>query len=558
MLTAVDLLEKIKKNLENFNAAVTVNNQEITFKKFISSKIENEEIVLFDEVIASSNTTYYAEGFQMLSQSMGTFSNITEIGRCPDDKEPYKKSKFITNEYKEGYNYILLNEGREKLLIGALSCNKYQLKFRIYNSGRLTVVMQIFSHANKLADTIESEIVTVLGATSNNELLKSFSARINRYNKRLFAQKPSGWCSWYCYYENISEQIIKDNLRLMKHIDNTKYVLIDDGYQKHMGDWLDFTNKFSNNLQDLIKEIKDAGKEPGIWVAPFIASGDSELFRKNKEYFAKSRLGKLEDAGVNTYEGWRDLPWYSLDFSIEEVRNYISRVFSYFHDVLNIRFYKLDACYWGACEHLVFKSGITPIENYRLGLKTILDVVGKDSILLGCNAPFWPSIGLVHSMRISDDVIRNKDRFIQQLNELRHRTWMNESLWINDPDCMCLHNYKNQIADPEDFMMHVATILLANGSVFLGDSLDKISPNNKKLIKRILDIHKDCIDINISDEFDSFILQGNKYKTRIFFNLDSQRKTFSLKEEFKDFFTGKMVKGDLTLDYGKVMVVSNI
>ena len=102
MLTAVDLLEKIKKNLENFNAAVTVNNQEITFKKFISSKIENEEIVLFDEVIASSNTTYYAEGFQMLSQSMGTFSNITEIGRCPDDKEPYKKSKFITNEYKEG------------------------------------------------------------------------------------------------------------------------------------------------------------------------------------------------------------------------------------------------------------------------------------------------------------------------------------------------------------------------------------------------------------------------------------------------------------------------
>ena len=123
---------------------------------------------------------------------------------------------------------------------------------------------------------------------------------------------------------------------------------------------------------------------------------------------------------------------------------------------------------------------------------------------------------------------------------------------------MCLHNYKDQIAAPEDFMMHVATILLANGSVFLGDSLDKISPNNKKLIKRILDIHKDCIDINISDEFDSFILQGNKYKTRIFFNLDSQRKTFSLKEEFKDFFTGKMVKGDLTLDYGKVMVVSNI
>ncbi|WP_406022268.1 hypothetical protein, partial [Succinivibrio sp.] len=79
MLTAVDLIEKIKTNLEKINASVTVNNHEITFKKFISSNIENEEIVLFDEVIASSNTTYYAEGFQMLSQSMGTFSNITEI-----------------------------------------------------------------------------------------------------------------------------------------------------------------------------------------------------------------------------------------------------------------------------------------------------------------------------------------------------------------------------------------------------------------------------------------------------------------------------------------------
>lgn len=557
MLTAVELLEKIKTNLEGFNASVTINNQELTFKKFLSSKIENEEINLFDEIIASENTSYYAEGFQMLSQSMGTFSKVTEIGRCPDDKEPYKKSEFLNNDYKEGYNYILLNDGREKLLIGALTCNKYQIKFRIYSSGRLTVLMQIFSHANNLDDTIESEIITAISATSNNELLKDYSSRISKYNKRLFAPKPSGWCSWYCYYENISEQIIKDNLKLMKHIDSTKYVLIDDGYQKHMGDWLDFTNKFSNNLQDLINDIKNSGKEPGIWVAPFIASGSSDLFKKNREYFAKSRSGKLDNSGVNTYEGWRDLPWYSLDYSIEDVRNYITRVFSFFHDVLGIRFYKLDACYWGACEHLVFRNGITPIENYRLGLKTILDVVGDDSVLLGCNAPLWPSLGMVHSMRISDDVVRNKDRFIQQLNELRHRVWMNESLWINDPDCLCLHNYKDQVASTEDFMLHVATILLANGSLFLGDSLDRISPSNKELINRILEIQKDCIDINISDDFDSFIMQGNKYKTMIFFNLDSNSKTFSLKEEFKDFFTGKCVKGDLTLDYGKAMVVTN-
>jgi alpha-galactosidase len=78
---------------------------------------------------------------------------------------------------------------------------------------------------------------------------------------------PSGWCSWYYFYQQVTEDDIVRNLRFLEAhrrelpIDT---VQIDDGYQADVGDWLTVNDKFPRGMGWLASEIKRAGYTPGI------------------------------------------------------------------------------------------------------------------------------------------------------------------------------------------------------------------------------------------------------------------------------------------------------
>lgn len=54
-----------------------------------------------------------------------------------------------------------------------------------------------------------------------------------------------------------------------------------------------------------------------------------------------------------------------------------------------------------------FNENATKIEAYRMGMEAVLEGAGTDSFILGCNAPMWPSLGLVHGMRVTGDISRS-------------------------------------------------------------------------------------------------------------------------------------------------------
>mgnify|MGYP000350492368 CR=1 FL=1 len=59
-----------------------------------------------------------------------------------------------------------------------------------------------------------------------------------------------------------------------------------------MGDWLDTGPGFGGKpVQDILREIKSRGREPAIWVAPFVASPDSKVLREHPDWFVKVRAG---------------------------------------------------------------------------------------------------------------------------------------------------------------------------------------------------------------------------------------------------------------------------
>ncbi|NMR77693.1 glycoside hydrolase family 36 protein, partial [Vibrio alginolyticus] len=152
------------------------------------------------------------------------------------------------------------------------------------------------------------------------------------------------WCSWYAYYADVTEQNVLENVDCMQDkLEDLEWVLLDDGYQAFMGDWLTPSDKFSGGVKELIQNIRAKGKKPAIWMAPFIAQPESEVFKQHPEWFVRHPDGQLLKAEDVTYGGWRCTPWYILDTSNPEVQDHLTHVVSVMRLEWGVELFKLDA-----------------------------------------------------------------------------------------------------------------------------------------------------------------------------------------------------------------------
>src|SRR5205085_3371070 len=140
-----------------------------------------------------------------------------------------------------------------------------------------------------------------------NALLAALADQIARHHPRLrFEPEPTGWCSWYCFGPRVKASQVLANLdAVAAHGPPLRYVQIDDGYQPAMGDWLDTGPGFGGGARDVLRQIKDKGFEPAIWVAPFIAEKGSKLFGQHPDWFMKDADGQPLGADRVTFPGWR-------------------------------------------------------------------------------------------------------------------------------------------------------------------------------------------------------------------------------------------------------------
>jgi len=106
---------------------------------------------------------------------------------------------------------------------------------------------------------------------------------------------PSGWCSWYYYYNKVTEENIRTNLDALatqRERLPVRYVQLDDGYQTFVGDWLSLNEKFPSGLASLADRIRNKGFLPGIWTAPFFVQRESGIFRHHQDWLLKDLRGK--------------------------------------------------------------------------------------------------------------------------------------------------------------------------------------------------------------------------------------------------------------------------
>lgn len=330
------------------------------------------------------------------------------------------------------------------------------------------------------------------------ELYPSYKFGLEVFNKKFPKRdipKIFGYTSWYNYYQDINEEIILRDLEALD--DKFDLFQIDDGYETYVGDWMDVDKaKFPNGLADIVKRIHGKGMKAGLWLAPFVAERESNLFKQHPDWIKKDKNGVPMKAGVN----WSGQ--FALDLDKVEVRNYIKKCLKYYVD-LGFDFFKLDFIYSSALIH----DGITKAESTEKSYKFLKECL-EGKIILGCGALLNNVYGNFDYVRVGPDVSLDFDDklymrlFHRERPSTKHtilntiyRSFMNDRLFGNDPDVYLLRDEKIKLTKEQRYSLMMINALFGN-VLMTSDDIGTYDEEKKQLLAKALHLNKGAKNVS--------------------------------------------------------------
>lgn len=438
---------------------------------------------------------------QKLRHNVSNITDFTEV-----DNNFYSITENIKCIKSEYMTVIKAIEDKEAILLGFYSTGNYFSNISVMFSRVNQRINQVRTEC--VCDdvglypgqTIESEKLMIIESIEIQDLLDLYT-RITGKNMQAIQEKkvPTGWCSWYYYYNNVTAQHIIDNLRFLRENNYPiDVVLIDDGWERKIGDWY-ANDKFPEGMKYYADLIKASGYVPGIWIAPFQVSKDSELYKANPEWVLRDEQGKEIEFKAGSF-----ITGYGLDCTNPAVLEWIENTLQRLAKEWGYKYIKLDFLRTACLPGERYDKNSTRAQALKRGMKKVIDSVDKDIFLLGCGGQYGPIIGTVHAMRTSCDTgcIWNSVSCSVK-NALRrnvHNWYMNKRFWINDPDCLIVRdnnsfhfNIAERVRSSEIYDEEVRTQIgimgLLGGMVFLGDEMYSLSPAREEYLKYLLPLY---------------------------------------------------------------------
>jgi len=427
----------------NEDVELLINENKITIKAKKPLTLENASLSFKHEF--HKDDLYFLNGYQSWTdtkefQYKDTLRDVRRIPKfmdniwkfsCYGDSHivDYKKDKLHAFD-------IAYVKGKNPLCI---TSNNYKNAYLVIEFHKKDNLIKLISDIeNKTLEAGEEFVIF------DYVISKDINASIDAYYKKMQPKsdkKLFGYTSWYNYYQNINEEIILQSLDKA----DTRFNLfqIDDGFEEHVGDWLKVDkNKFPNGLEPIIKKIKDKNMLSGIWLAPFVAETNSDIFQNHNELIAKDEKGEPVCCGGN----WSK--FYALDLDNPEAVSYVKECLKHYKDI-GFDFFKLDFLYGASKKPM---KGKTHAETAEFAYNLINEVIG-DKLVLGCGAIPSNSYEKFDYLRIGpditlifDDVFYMKHMHRERISTkitLQNTIWrhmMNRHAFLNDPDVFLLRD----------------------------------------------------------------------------------------------------------------------
>lgn len=348
-------------------------------------------------------------------------------------------------------------------------------------------------------EEVSSEKIVIV-AGQKEETLKEFGSLLKQFNEiQTLTTPPSGLCCAYYHQGNkVDEKYILEQLQTLDKLPgklDINYIQIDAGYSP-WGDWLETGEPFSSGMGFIVNEIKKRGMRAGIWIAPFVASPRSKLFKEHNEWFLKD--GSKKDFEARFTSPIDFLPFLqlrALDVTHPQVQNHLDKIIRQFVD-WGFEFIKTDFTY-PVCFSTNYHTTMTRAQALRLGFEVIRKAAGNKVHLMSSLTQISPLVGLVDSARVGLDTLNPFVRGIPVVNKLVNnwmleqnlrncetRQFLNGIVWVNDADCLVF----KQGSGISDSLLTKHFQLVSNygGSRWIGDHLGKLGWD--KYEKYVLDL----------------------------------------------------------------------
>ena len=388
-----------------------------------------------------------------------------------------------------GFTYCYFRDGERYRFLGSLS-ERAGFTVFYYNGGSQQMTIE--------KDCLGLRISEEWNAFDLVELSGTEDQVFDLYFEKMNIKKPAGgpmtgYTSWYNHYQNISEQIIMENLEHVHEMgQNFDVFQIDDGYQTYVGDWLEVNrDKFPEGLEPVVDRIHTYGMKAGLWLSPFVCEKNSRCYQEHRDWLVQNENGHPVCGGSN----WST--FYALNLELPQVREYLKEVFHQILDVWGFDLVKLDFLYGACMQPTPYKTrGQLMCE----AMDFLRELVG-DKLILGCGVPLGPAFGKVDYCRIGPDVgldwdgapkekLLHRERVSTKntIGNTIYRRQLNGRAFWNDPDVYLLRDDNIKLSAKQKALLAQVNGLFG-GLLFTSDDVGSYDAEKRKLQKSLTELH---------------------------------------------------------------------
>lgn len=397
--------------------------------------------------------------------------------------------------------------------LGPLSSTRCNSLFDISADRALTFIPQ-FGTITLLPDKSTSYISYIINASTeidSNSPARVFSVKVTEgvyrakgikyytpIDKNRFPLPPSGWCSWYYYYQNIKEGDIRRNADwIAKNLKpfGAEYIQLDDGWQGighgsgENRDWETIDRRFSGGMKALSDYIHSLKMKSGLWLAPHGQSSDTFVM-ENRDAFIWRSDGTSIGYKLDPKTGKEiDINWegrYIVDTSGKAGQDYMHRLFDRLANGYGFDYFKIDGQPIVESLYRNYRNGLDsskadPLDSYRAGLSVIRKAIGSDRFLLGCWGTPLSGIGIMNGSRTGGDVAANWKGFAPAFDATLNNYYLHNIVWYCDPDVLCVRSPLS-ISQAQAW----ASLYGLTGQILMaGDRMYSLPADRVEILKRV-------------------------------------------------------------------------
>ncbi|MDD4009564.1 MAG: alpha-galactosidase, partial [Fermentimonas sp.] len=294
--------------------------------------------------------------------------------------------------------------------------------------------------------------------------------------------------------------------------------------------------QFPKGMKALADDIRNLGFRPGLWTAPF-GTGNKDFYESHKNWFLHDKTGKP----ISSWNGK-----YTLDPTVEEARNHLSKIHRIASNEWGYEFFKIDGMsgrHHSYSAHLYERTEIkecfsnTECKNpFELCIKAIREGIGEDRVFLACQGhTSGPEALYADASRIGADIVHPNEstkwpNILNQAECFINQAFTHNIVMYADPDTLLVGDL------PVEEARVTATIVALPGQLtFFGDKLATLSKDQIRILQQTLPVvesrpnslypHFSMLPIwnlNVSNKY------IGKYNVIAFFNWEDDAKQISV------------------------------